>query len=433
MRALLGGAFRFMATQSGNSRQGQMGKPMSREAEEIAIGPLLARANLLRVRGQWNEAIAACTDALRKAPTSAATHSLLAQIYEAQNRPDEAISWYSLALELDPNNATDRARWERLTQAQRARLRVPVRPESPASKKTLVIVKEKTIERTLNWLDRIFPPGQSRTIARMIYAVCAVIATLLVVSAIAVYFVILPQNKGSLLPPPVINGPPVVVPPPAIETPPKPTTEEPGSPGAAVQNSSTRPSNASGRPLASNSSTPNAAPRPTSTPGPTTEDIALRDELSRAAGGNYQVLTAQRFPATVNSESSEIVRPTPTGLMNLALDVVVATTQDWETTREQVVRTAVQAAYLAFDMDTRLDRVMVRVALSGLNAHPVPIFYGELARVAIQGADPGRAGLADLLSRFSALQWYALPTNAIIRDSSTPMPNPTPNNIFIPR
>ncbi len=421
-----------MATPSGGNRQRDMGQAMSREAEEIVIGPLLARANLLRVRGQWNEAIAACTDALRKAPKSVATHSLLAQIYEAQNRPEEAITWYSLSLELDPNNAIDRARWERLTQMQRVRLKAQAKPEPVVAKTTLVIVREKTIERSLVWIDRLFPPGQSRSIARMIYAVCAVIAALLVVSAIAVYFVILPQNKDGVLPPPVMTNPPVVVPPPILVVPPSPVSGEPSSQASPSRSPN---ANSTGQ-VAANPTAPTASPKPSTAPLLTTEDVVLRDDLARAAGGNFQVISAQRFASPMNPLDRETARANPNNpnrMLNLALDVVVATGPVWETTRERVVRTAVQIAYLAFEMDGGLDRVLVKVAISGLNARPVPIFYGELARIAIQGADPVRAGLADLLSRFSALQWYTLPTDGSIREPATTVPNTPPINVFIPR
>ena len=41
-----------------------------RQEEELTVGPLLARAKLLRLRKQWDEATAVCTDALRKFPKS---------------------------------------------------------------------------------------------------------------------------------------------------------------------------------------------------------------------------------------------------------------------------------------------------------------------------------------------------------------------------
>ena len=69
---------------------------------------LLAEANLLRIRGQHDEAIAVCTRILRQESFNAAAHSLLGDIYAEQHNYREALGWYKLALQLNPHNAVDR-------------------------------------------------------------------------------------------------------------------------------------------------------------------------------------------------------------------------------------------------------------------------------------------------------------------------------------
>jgi hypothetical protein len=88
-----------------------------------SVDALLARANLLRMRGQWADAVELCTQALRADPHSAAAHSLLGDIYENQGRLDKAIHWYQLALDLDPESVADRAKLARARELQAVRKR----------------------------------------------------------------------------------------------------------------------------------------------------------------------------------------------------------------------------------------------------------------------------------------------------------------------
>ncbi|HVK05005.1 MAG TPA: tetratricopeptide repeat protein, partial [Armatimonadaceae bacterium] len=176
----------------------------TRESEEVAVGPLLARANLLRMRRQWDEAIAVCTEALRRAPESPTAHSLMGDIYEAQGKMDDAAQWFSMAVDLAPANAADRQKLERAVAAKRAVLASeprlsgvvpggsPQRTASagssrPGTDRTAVLphaeVARRTAELTIDWFDRVFPPGRAEGIARMILALCAVLAVLLVGAA----------------------------------------------------------------------------------------------------------------------------------------------------------------------------------------------------------------------------------------------------------
>jgi tetratricopeptide (TPR) repeat protein len=62
----------------------------------------LARANVLRLRGDYAEAESICVSVLEVQPESAAAHTLLGDIAFAQDRPDQAAEHYDIAKSLDP-------------------------------------------------------------------------------------------------------------------------------------------------------------------------------------------------------------------------------------------------------------------------------------------------------------------------------------------
>ena len=79
---------------------------------------LLAQANLLRMRGRWDESVDNCMAALRLAPDSPSAQSLLGDIYENQGRLDDAIQWYRMALDASPDSPADRLKLDRLLRRQ---------------------------------------------------------------------------------------------------------------------------------------------------------------------------------------------------------------------------------------------------------------------------------------------------------------------------
>ncbi|HEX5323393.1 MAG TPA: tetratricopeptide repeat protein, partial [Capsulimonadaceae bacterium] len=83
---------------------------------------MLAQANLHRMRGQWDEAIAICMDAMRLMPNDPTAHSLLGDIYSDQGNLDEAIRWYCMALDLKPASRADREKLSRLVESKRQAL-----------------------------------------------------------------------------------------------------------------------------------------------------------------------------------------------------------------------------------------------------------------------------------------------------------------------
>jgi len=87
-------------------RSSPIGSMQSMPRQPDIASPLtaqLARAHLCRQRKNWTEATELCIEVLRKDPADPAAHSLLGDIYRDQNRLDEAVRWYRMALELSPN------------------------------------------------------------------------------------------------------------------------------------------------------------------------------------------------------------------------------------------------------------------------------------------------------------------------------------------
>jgi len=75
----------------------------------------LARANLLRMRGDYPAAIEQCLSVLKRAPEDPDAHTLIGDIYAEQGNLGQAAQWYELALDLNPESAPDR---QKLTYVQ---------------------------------------------------------------------------------------------------------------------------------------------------------------------------------------------------------------------------------------------------------------------------------------------------------------------------
>lgn len=85
------------------------------------VETLLASANLHRMRSEWEAAIADATDALRIDARNPDIASLLGDIYEQRDMLDEALVWYQMALELNPDSEPDQDRMDRVSKLVAAR------------------------------------------------------------------------------------------------------------------------------------------------------------------------------------------------------------------------------------------------------------------------------------------------------------------------
>lgn len=87
------------------------------------VETLLASANLHKMRSEWEASIADATDALRLDPRDPDIASLLGDIYAEREMLDEALVWYQMALELNPDSAPDKQRLEKLSKEIAAKRR----------------------------------------------------------------------------------------------------------------------------------------------------------------------------------------------------------------------------------------------------------------------------------------------------------------------
>ena len=125
------------------------------EQEEAALPrdvySLLAQANLLRVRGQWEGAAEACMAALRLAPDSASANSLLGDIYENQGRYEAAAQWYEMALDANPDSPADRLKLDRLRQREQDRAAPAGSPQAASSAAPPLMLLRRDPEKALRW------------------------------------------------------------------------------------------------------------------------------------------------------------------------------------------------------------------------------------------------------------------------------------------
>jgi len=78
------------------------------------IERLLSEAHLLRSQEQQEDAIALCTRVLRLDPMNAAAPALLGDIYREQLNYQEALGWYKLAVQRNPDNLGDRRKLDEM-------------------------------------------------------------------------------------------------------------------------------------------------------------------------------------------------------------------------------------------------------------------------------------------------------------------------------
>jgi len=93
------------------------GTPVARTeivATPEGVEAMLAEANLFRSRGQFEEAISACMRILQRDANHAAAHSLIADIYRDQGNYREALNWFKLAVELNPDNEADKRKLDEM-------------------------------------------------------------------------------------------------------------------------------------------------------------------------------------------------------------------------------------------------------------------------------------------------------------------------------
>jgi tetratricopeptide (TPR) repeat protein len=86
--------------------------PEKDPAAKEKLYPELARANLLRMRGDYKGAIDQCLSILKRMPEDLDAHTLIGDIYSESGDLVQSAQWYDLALELDPSSHALRSKLE---------------------------------------------------------------------------------------------------------------------------------------------------------------------------------------------------------------------------------------------------------------------------------------------------------------------------------
>lgn len=151
----------------------ECGAPISDDPPAAAskqdIDALLTDANLHRIRGEWEEAIKCCTEVLRQDTENPEAHALLGDIYASQSRFEDAIRWFEMAIDIEPDNQAYADKLEELI------LKLAEMNAAPGSDSS----------RT-GWFDK-FVVGQSfESSVRVITVSSAAFAALLIIVAVVI-------------------------------------------------------------------------------------------------------------------------------------------------------------------------------------------------------------------------------------------------------
>jgi hypothetical protein len=119
--------------------------PLYAEGSDREVYPELARANLLRMQGNYEEAIDVCRRILGRFPSNETVHALLGDIYADQGKFEDAIQWYELLVELAPSNAHYMAKLHNL----RAMYAAQVAPPPPVAEPEMKPAKPKAFAYAL--------------------------------------------------------------------------------------------------------------------------------------------------------------------------------------------------------------------------------------------------------------------------------------------
>lgn len=107
--------------------------PLYAEGSDREVYPEIARANLLRMQGRYEEAVEVCLGILKRYPSNETAHALLGDIYADQGKLTDAIQWYELLVDLAPSNPVYRAKLDNLRSIHRAQQQEATAPPPPPS------------------------------------------------------------------------------------------------------------------------------------------------------------------------------------------------------------------------------------------------------------------------------------------------------------
>ena len=319
------------------------------KSDHALVAPLLSRAHLLKTRGQWEEAVAVCTDAVRRSPDSPSPYALLGEIYDAQGKNEDALHWYRMALDRNPLQAGIAEKHDSIVAAKRASVigsYIAASPDqtarfAPVASSQLttqipIAANHSTAERTMEWFDRVFPPGRSEGMTRLLWAAGGAISLLVLLSGAFLFFVL--QKTEDSDEPLVLSREPAVT--------------QPAAPGSL------------------------SAPAPIAATGALpTPILSLAERLKGADSDDFVVTAAQ-----ADAKTSQI---------QLEIALVFRPNDSAAVTRNRVLQACAKVAQAAFLAEPTAQRFAVRVLLqtrsqSGVadTASAALIFVGETSAIA---------------------------------------------------
>lgn len=92
----------------------------TRTTRAPSVSRLISDAETAFVRGQFRSATSACREAIKRDRRNVRAHVILGDVCRIQGRADEAISMYTVALQLDPRNSDAMSKLEKLTRRSRS-------------------------------------------------------------------------------------------------------------------------------------------------------------------------------------------------------------------------------------------------------------------------------------------------------------------------
>lgn len=93
----------------------ECGAPMGNHSvveAEAELHPQLAQANVLRMRGEFKQASDICLGILRRYPNNGTANTILGDIAMSRGEFEQAVEWYELALDINPDSKDDREKLE---------------------------------------------------------------------------------------------------------------------------------------------------------------------------------------------------------------------------------------------------------------------------------------------------------------------------------
>ena len=382
-------------TEAAESSHKPVSSALAANATTITLDPktihtLLAQANLFRLRRQWEEATEQCIGVLRADPGNQAAHSLLGDIYRDQNKFEDAIRWYQMAVDLQPNAADD-AKLRKLEQARDERNALAERrgytgklPEGAD------LAADGTPAEGTATLMSISPRRWLRGITVVSLAFLSVVLIVLIQKQIALRgsdsvprtsgtegtsIAFAESGSGNVLPPAIVGGA-------------SPGARSTGAPAPAIGGSGLAPdlrnSGVSTSPIPPAATTEPPKPAAPAPPNLPTAAVSGVRPLPPAGGGAVSLgttgnaLTGGMMMGAIHDDRND----------GNATVIVLAQDVSAPGMRDHAIRNMIRAARTAFGNNSHLNRATVSIQTSANDSAARILLSADVERSAISQSDP---------------------------------------------